>query len=612
MNNVFSIQLPNGSLDLYKQDISWEWKNIRFSDGLRDQYSTDIEIPKTNNNMNLLFISGLLDSSSQLFGEQISPCVLTINGIMMDIYLQVVSINEDNITICLYERTLPTKVREKNIARIKRDDHTSIIAWNVNSTNAYPNWFWKYNYGMTYDHNYAQYHPVLKANTIIDNIKNECNVDIPYVSDDWYVMATRKKVCPENDKQTVEGVYSDGKFHIMGGQHITNDLSFSYSLTDINRITFNRACMLQMDIFVSWKAKNNGYNSSFTITHHRAETNTNNVCQIQLRGDLYTNKVERTLFTFLSIKQDDWIEFNMIDGNVFDMVRCVADMRITGYQITDDDYEQDLDYVARLPRLIVYNYAANQYNTWYFDASQYTLAYKQRNVSGTKHQVFTTPWTSFAWFGYYANLEDMTVSTFLWGICWLLGKKMRIANGELEFIEPNENIVLKDAVITEIQPYSDNFGMNNYIRFDNQENPDAVSTIDNSWLETNKDLHKSPFGYIQNLSNFVGKINQYENPKYDDGAYSCDYNETGFLVWWHVTQWNNMHIESEWIRDVPLQNFGLDKITQTMTVTIETTDTDVKDLDYVYLDGRKFMVVEGNTDMNTNQSTLTTVLVPTT
>lgn len=608
---VFSIQTENGALDVYKQDISWEWKNVRFADGLRDQYSTDIEIPKTNNNCNILGISGLLDSPSQIFGNHMQPCLLEVNGTFMDIYLQVVSITDDNITICMYEKTLPTEVREKNIARLFKDNSSTILAWNINTLNAYPNWFYKYSYGSPYDANYAQYHPVLKANTIIDNINNACNVEIDHVSDDWYVMSSKKNVCPENTRQTVEGLYSDGSMHIMGGQHITNDLSFSYSVPDTNKITFNRACSVRINLWVAWKSKNTGYNTPFNIIHHKASNNTDISYTTQLRGDLYINYVDTNVFN-IDIEKDDTLTF-FISTTSFDSIRCIADMSITNYEITEEDYDNELEYVNRVPRLLVYSYNANQYINWWFDATTYNLDYKKRNESGTKHKWVNTSWTSFAWFGYYANLEDLTVSQFLWGLCWLMGKKTKIENGHVSFVDPTDNIILEKASITKIDPASDNFGIKNYIRYDNQEYAQPITVIDNEWLEADKDLHKSPFGYISNISNFVGEIKQYEDFKYDSetGQYSCKFNETGFLVWWHVTQSGGFYIENEWIRDIPLHNMGLDKITQTMEVSIESFDSDVTDKDYVYLDGRKFLVVEGDMDMNTKQSTLTALLVPT-
>ena len=607
-----SLYLNGQSLDVYDQDIEWSWTNIRFSDGIRDQYSTDITLPKTFRNASALEVSGLLDSTTQLYGSQLTPCTLTVNGSIMDVYMQVVSITEDEISICLYERTLPAEVRNANMARLVEDNDNTIIAWNTNSLSAYPNWFKKYHYGIPYDPKYAQYHPILPANTIIDNIKDKFNTDIPYVSNDWYIMATKKCICPQNTRQTMEGVYSDGKFNIMGGQHITNDLKLSYGLSGTDRITFNRSCKVEIDLWISWQAKElNGYNIPFVVNHWKASNQTNDTHQFNMRGDLYTNKVDRVSYTFY-VDIDDHISFGVVNASEFVMTRCLADMRITEYDITEDDYGKDMEYISRLPRLVVYNYASGGYYYWYFDASEYDLAWHERGVSGTKHKWVATVWTSFAWFGYYANLPEMKVSDFLWGLCWLMGKKVKILNNTLEFVGIDSSTVLEKASITEISPITEKFGMKNYLRFDDQEFAPVLTSIDNSWLEAEKDLHKSPFGYIKNLSQYSGQALQYENPEYDDETeqYSCDFNDVGFLIWWNVTQQGNMQVISEYIRDIPINKMGLDKITQTMQVEIESDDICLKDIDYVYLDGRKFMVVEGSTAIDTSKSKITAMLVP--
>lgn len=610
----FSIQISGGALDVFDQSIEWNWKNIRFSDALRDQYTTDIEIPKTARNMELLGVSGLLDSQTQLYGTQIAPCVLCVNGEMVNIYLQVVSITEDRITVCLYERTLPIKDRDRIVGRIVEDDDNTIIAWNTNTLSAYPQWFKEYNYGMPFDPKYAMLHPVKPIGDIVSVIEAGIGVSMPSLPNNWYVMATRKTVCPQNQRQTLEGLHADGAFHITGGQHVTNDLSFSYAMTDTDRITFNRSCRVDISLWVSWKWHGNasGYIIPFLVTHWKAADGTSDTRVVNLRGDLYTNYIDTDSFGF-DVEMDDRLIFGVVNGDEMDMVRCVADMRISGYDITDDDYGTEMDYVYRLPRLVVYNYASGGYYYWYFDTTQIDLGFHRRGEAGTKHKYVDTSWASFAWFGYWANLPELKVSEFLYGLSWLLGKRPVIENGMLRFDPTDTSAVLDNANITEVSPVTDLFGMKNYIRYDGEENPQSVTDIDNIWLESEKDLHKSPFGYIMNLGNFNGRAAQYSDPEYDpdcDG-YSCDFEDVGFLVWWNVTQWGNMTVQSPYIRDIPLERMGLDRITQTMQVRIECRDDSVKDKDYVFVNGRKFLVAEGSTDLQTGKSEITALLVPT-
>lgn len=607
------LQVNGTDLDVFDQTIEWQWKNIRFSEGIRDQYTTDIELPKTARNASVLGISGLLDSPSQLYGGQIAPCVLCVNGEMVGTYLQVVTVTDDRITVCLFERTLPIKDRDRLVGRLVEDNDSTILAWNTNTLAAYPQWFKEYNYGMPFDPKYAMRHPIKPIADISAAIGSTLGLTMPTLPNNWYVMSTRKTVCPQNTRQTLEGVFREGKFHISGGQHITNDLSFSYTLTDNDRITFNRSCRVDISLWVSWKwGSGSGYSIPFVVNHWRASDSTNHTHVVNLRGDLYTNYVNTDTFGF-DVEMDDRISFGVVNGSLTDMVRCVADLRISGYDILDTDYGTEMDYVGRLPRLIVYNYASGGYYEWWFDTTQIDLGYHKRNEAGTKHKYIDTSWASFAWFGYWANLPDLKISEFIYGLSWLLGNRPVISNGVLSYTDTDTSVVLEKSGITEISPVSDLFGMKNYIHYDGDENPHSISDIPNEWLEAEKVLHESPFGYIQNLGNFYGRAAQYSNPEYDDesGEYSCDFEDVGFLVWWNVTQWGNMTVQSQYIRDIPLDTLGLEKITQTMQVRIVCRDNDIKDRDYLYLDGRKYMVVEGSTDLQTGESEITAMLVPT-
>lgn len=613
---MITIQMRNGMLDVNNgQEVSFGWKSFRFSDGLRDQYTNDIELPKTHNNVMILDCYNLLDSPQQLYGNQIKPAILTVDGRMTDCYLQVVSVNDDTISVCLYEKTFPMDIRDKNIGRMFEDNHYSIIAWNVNSLTAYPNWFKTYDYGMPYSVNHAQLHPVKKLNDLLPTIASTCNITIPTINPDWYVMATGKYVCPQNTIQYVEGRMnpSDHTFSIMGGQHITNDLEYSSTLTDNYKIIFNRACNVSMRIWVSFKSKNTSYKAPFVVNHYHYDTQTNTTKQYYLDGLQYTNNITTGTAVF-NVQRNDNISFNFFGGSAFDMVSMVAELTITDYEIKEDDYGQDLQYVSRLPRLTVYNYVTAAYEYWYFDTTTYTLVmHKKNNNPSTLHIQIPTTWASFAWFGFYANLPEMGVADLIWGIGWLLGMKPTIANGTLEFEDAYSSIVLSDGWITNIRPSSTYFGMKNYIRYNGDDNAEPITEIDNIWLETEKVLHESPFGNVENLSQFAGIVYQYSNPEYDNetGEYSCDFEDVGFVIVQNITSVGNMQVISPAVRDIPLKTLGFEDITSIMEVDIESFDTPTEPVDYIYLDGRKYMTIEGNFDLKTKKSTITAVLVPT-
>lgn len=610
---MITIQMAGGMLDVKSdQDMSFEWTAFRFAEGLRDQYTNDLELPKTHNNISILGCYNLLDSPNQLYGNHIQPAILTVDGRMTECYIQIVSVNKTTITVCLYEKTFPMELRDKNIARMFEDDYTTIIAWNTNTMDAYPDWFKKYDYGMPYDKNYAQYHPIKRLDDILPDVSANLGFGLPSINPDWYVMATKKVVCPQNTKQYIEGkMKSDHTFAIMGGQHITNDLEYSAAITSNDRITFDRDCSVAMDIWIGWKSRTNSYNVPFVVTHWKEETQTSNTYEFQLDGLNYTNGVTTGNASF-NVKRGDSLIFGVISGSYYDMVSMVAHLEITDYEITLDDYDREMTYVARLPRLQVYQYAANSYEYWYFDSNTYNLGYHYKGSSSTSHKNVQTPYASFAWFGYWANVPDISAAELLWGIAWLLGKKPVFANGEFNYEDADVTAVI-DGNVTETRPASTYFGMKNYIRFSNEENPEPISEIDNVWLENEKDLHKSPFGLVKNLSQYSGIVQQYSNPEYDSesGEYSCDFEDAGFVIVENISHINNIQVISPFVKDIQIKRFGLGMITSVTEVDIETFNSPLQLADYIYLDGRKFMVISGETDIKTRKSTITAVLVPT-
>jgi len=611
---MITIQMRNGMLDVgSEQDIAFSWKSFRFAEGLRDQYTTDIELPKTANNIKILDCYNLLDSPNQLYGNQIQPAILTVDGRMTNCYLQVVSINKTTITVCLYENTFPMSIRDKNIARMFEDDNSTIIAWNTNTLTAYPNWFKEYDYGMPYDTQYAQLHPSKKLDDLLPVISNKINTSIPSIRPNWYVLATGKYLCPQNHKQYVEGkMDSSNIFCIMGGQHITNDLEYSASITSNDKIIFNRDCNVSMNIWISWKAKNNGYKIPFVVNQWHYDTHTNTSYEYQLNGLDYTNDITIGSATF-NIKRNDHISFFIPDGDRFDMVSCLAELDITDYEITEDDYYQDMQYVSRLPKLVVYQYGGNSYEDWYFDGSSYDLGWHRRGTSNTLHRYIQTTWSSFAWFGYYANIPEMSVADLIWGIGWLLGRKPVFSNGELEWVDVDTSLTLTNAYISETRPASNYFGKKNYIKWKNDENAEPISEIDNIWLEDRRILHESPFAKTTRLGQWSGIVPQYSNPEYDseNGEYNCDFEDVGFVIMENATNTGNIQVISPYIRTIPLQTLGLESITSTVEVTIESFDIPTEPTDFIYLDGRKFFTIEGNVDLVNKKSTITALLVPT-
>ena len=625
------IELEGGKLDVYAQDIEWSWSTIRFSESIRDQYTNDFEIPKTENNMRLLGVAGLLDSRTQPLGEQIVPCTMTVGSKIMNVYLQVVSVRKEDITICVYEKLFPNNVRDSKINKYVVDDDSSIYAWNTNSDGTYPE-FRKYWYGMAYNKSYAQLHPSKLLSEVIQKVNAGMGIEMPDAPSSKYVVATKKTVCPQNRIQVIEGHWTadSGNFAVLyGGQHITNDCEFSYSPTS-TEITFNRDCKVKGRFFYAYKKKSTVTND-FSILVCRYDTGQPVYAPgYTIPSHLWASLVLEDSYTAV-MHEGSVLRVQCNDTNKYDMLNFVLYLEISDYAVTDDDYGIELQYVGRAPRINVWSddgqfkFGAHGwqqlassnggYTYCYLDGTTYSAhVHKTGHPSQTETQDFTLRWSSLAYFGYWCNLADMTVKDLMFGACWIDGKKLTSTSyydgwqlhNVVEYVDATDTDVI-DGWITETRPASDKLGKSNYIMFGgrNHEDTEPVVSIENQWLENEKDIHTSPFYLsVQRYGNLYC-LEQYSEPEHDadSGEYKCKFSDTGFAIADKGTPDTLLY------KLVP-STMGFEQMTQSVEADIDIYDNDIRDLDYVFLEGHKYMVVEGNIDLEGGYGNIKALLVP--
>jgi len=631
---MITIQLSGGFLDIYKTDVELSWKTIRFSEGLADPYSNDFTVPKTQNNIALLNACGLLDSQSQPLGVQIAPCAYIVGSHAINAYIQVVSVDDETITICLFEKTIPEELLNVKISELLRDTNDDIFAWNVNTQSAYPAWFKKYQYSLTngINPNYAQLHPSTDLNSVIQRINQAANIQIPLATETHYLIATKKTVSPHNRIQVIEGHWTSdsGNFAVLsGGQHVVNDCEFSYS-PDQTTITFNRDCKVSGRVYYSWRKKSTVTNSFYMyICRYRPSTPTY-APAYTLNSSTYASDADYGVFS-TTIKAGDTIRIQCNDTNKYDMLNFVLVFEYSDYDIVDEDYGTELKYVSRAPRLNVWtNNGMIKFgnNGWqsvgspngcytyiYFDGTQYGYYHHQTGHPNTLYPAYINlEWCSIAYFQYWCNLNDISVKDLMFGLCWLEGKK--IVSGfqpnysmlvpSVWYADANESAVI-DGRITQTRISSDSVGKKNYILMNGEETSDTqpVSEIQNQWLEKEKVLHKSPFSYSVPRYGQWYVIDQYSDFDYDSdsGEYKAKFNDVDGLAIANVGSVNTM------LYKIVLNTMDFERITQSVEVDIETYD-DVKGLDFVYLDGRKYMVIEADSDLETGFTKIKALLIP--
>lgn len=595
---MIAIQLENSSLDIYTNtEIELSWEGFRFQSELKTGFTNDITIPKTKNNLSLLSAVGLLDSATQLFGDKITHATLYCNSNAIPVYLQVVAVRKDEIDICLYEDILPDEIKEKKLNECFSDGSNSIWRWNGYSASDYPTVFADYNYGMTYNVTYAQRHPSLGVSNLLYQIGQTEGITLPGIAQEYRLLATKKTVCPHNRVQVIE--FNDTSmegdyFNLHGGQHVTNNIS----MEEKTHLTYNRLTYTTFKFWIVWKKKGTTSQNKTIMM----KINGNNYWWLTLpSGSTDTGCLQLEVSTYFSA--GDTVSFEFSDSNKYQFVSGVCKMTHTTYYVYSDDFgSTELEYVARRPRMRI---------TGTNDIVQYL------EMDGDNHAVhhtdssltqFPTENLSFAYYGYFCNLPEVTLADLYYSLQWVLGKKLKYTDyGVTQFVDPDETSTL-NGIITEIRPISSAVGQNNYISFDEQT-ASPVSTISNKWLEVEKDIHKSVFYYVTDDEDPTRKIRvlQYSNPETDEDTLetTCDFDEIDAPVLCYYNSSDNA------LYPVSLSTFGFEDMTQSMEADIETDTLFILDKDIVYLDGRKFFVISGTSNIKTGNSILTCLLVPT-
>lgn len=631
---MVTIQLSNGFLDIYKSDVELSWKTVRFSEGLQDAYSNDFTIPKTQNNISLLNAAGLLDSYTQPLGTQIAPCAYVVGSHTINAYIQVVSVDDETITICLFEKAIPEELLNVKISELLRDTEDNIFIWNPQSQTHYQSWFKKYMYSITNGVNdkYAQLHPSTDLNNVIQRVNQAAGIQIPLATETHYAIATKKTVSPHNHIQVIEGHWTSdsGNFAVLtGGQHVCNDVEWSYS-PDQTTITFNRDCKIKGDIYFSWKKKGTVTNNFYMmICRYRSQTPTY-APAYTIQSSQYASHVTWDTFND-TIKAGDTIRIQCNSTDKYELLTFLIKFEITDYAITDDDYGTELKYIGRLPRLKCWSdngMFRRGGGAWTSQGSSngcYAYLWADGRIGGYYYhntgspntlypQLITIPDISFAYFQYWCNLPDIAVKDLMFGLCWLEGKK--IVSGfqqnysmlvpSVWYADANESAII-DGRITNTVISSDTVGKKNYVLMNGETHEEAtpVSTIDNQWLEKEKDLHKSPFTYAPWKWGYWYCIDQYSDFEHEAGSeeYKCKYNDVDGLALADLGSVSTM------LYRYSLQKMGFERMNQSIEVTIETYD-DCKDCDFVYLQGRKYMVIEGSRNLETGYTTLRALLCP--
>lgn len=612
---MIGIFLENGCLDVYEQDIETSWVAARFAEGIRDAYTTDITIPKTANNIQLLNASGLLDNPNQLYGSRLMPAALSVSGEPIEVYIQVVEVGEDDITVCCFERTEIEDNLNKKFRELVTDDYASTIYdWNDESQTRFPTVFARYNYGTWYAPALAQIHGSQPVQTIMTKIQQRLNITLPN-NFDGRIISTRKKVCPWNHTQMWEGTanWETMTMEFRGGQHITNDLGWNNGEANQSDITFNRDCSVYFKLWFSWIIDGVGLNQIPVYLKKNGHIEDTFILDLPSYGNNSQISKVKYFTTALNVRADDVITIE--PSGRYRMQRCsvTVEANITNYYVDDNDYNTDLHYSGRKARVPLYVQGADGILTDFAAFDGDVHRWRVNHGSTVVIGEIILPYKSLSYFGLWTNMPDVTVSDFLFSYAFSKGKKLDFISGQLRMIPANETVDLgMEGNIETIRFDSDKFGRENFIKYAGDETGDRVSVIDNIWLEDEHTIFSSvlarTYQFPYDNGGDILRIYQYY-PVVEDESIEDNFKEIEGVVMGTTDYVGGVYI----IRPITGNStMDFEQITSITEVDFTTFDARVRNKDFVYYQGRKYMVIEGNIDNNTGESRLTMLLIPTT
>lgn len=196
--------------------------------------------------------------------------------------------------------------------------------------------------------------------------------------------------------------------------------------------------------------------------------------------------------------------------------------------------------------------------------------------------------------GVIANIGEMTLKDLLNALQWYTGKALRItASGfTLANSRPVDHI---DARIMSYRPTSDIFGQATIVTY--KGGREQRFAIPSEWLPLEKVMHESIFQAVNNDDNGIAVVNQYEQ---NGTKVKVTFSKTPVLA--------VLNASYQLTAPADLQTAPFGSVKGAVEVTAETYDP-VDFSAFVEVDGRTYCPLSGDTDKETNRTTLKMILL---
>ena len=571
------ILIDGSHLDIYDKGISYRYDSLRFADAIADTYSTDIELPRTKNNVAILGAYGELDRG-QLFGKRIDATIMIEQ--QYDGYIQVTRTTDSIIYATAFLSYIPSKLVDVDIHKMLCVDHydgNASMTWD-GSINSYSLTINDYELkiyndgvkGMDNGTNYHQYSTSVALDSMLQAIGSYLGITInaPATEDANhrnYLIGLGNRLDPRSkymltfNTDTPLLTYYKPVYVKESGQSVFAE----YDHNTNDGIVVNRACTLGMDCDFRC-------NSSFNLAVYKNGNllTSNNSTSV---GGYHT--VSLTNVNINGLADGDAITFRAKSNLTNPPANCVVGgavaLKCLSTYLTQEDYNVRAKFVHRT------NYHP-------------TFAYVK--TDGTAVSVATTiaDGDTFCKTYVYGSFAGLTLKDLLTSICWATDTKVQMSGNTLSFVSATQSKTISADL--ESCAYADShlYKSNNVVTPDGESTP--LFTLTNDYLEDEGTVHESciyrsinaPFKIKQwgiTIDNILPTF--YQRIEQGVGIGVCSSGSGQFT-------------------NVISTYLGMSNIAKCLMVKGKTFDA-ISGYDYLDIDGHRYMLVGYDYDVDSQQ-----------
>lgn len=559
------IRIGGRLLDIEPQEVTMQWRSYVFADAIGDQFSTDITLPRTQNNTAILKPFGVLDGVTT-YNRRI-PCAVSIDVVGTDGYLQVSALGKSEIRATLWLSPFPYSLVDKKIKDIIHDQ-SYVREWDLKSPTSFVSGHGSglqrslfidgaQQYALPWSLRYSEFLAALSTATGV-------TLNLPF-TELFRVVAATPKVSPYNSLQSIyafEDVSESPNIYRMhASQHVCTDIESPRE--SVEEITITRDCT-----------------GTFTMYSGPYDIQVNGSV-VYTDYTFYSPSNPSPTFTYNFNKGDKLVVlFPRVSPSVYDGAALI---RWSNYTVEDVDGKDELIF----PGLI-----ANYDGTLKEVPSVYGV-----DCDGVGGRVRL----SWAYMDFWWCLGDMTFRTLINSLCHLEGAGVVSDGNSLSFTAGTTAIIYGE--VTEIITSPQEVGQSTMLKWGKKNDTitDQQLTFPSDFLAESVTVFTSIF-YGAGLSKMgvLVPAGAAVVPLFDlQDDLAVKWQDCGAVMLVEATGYDRNGNLRYFLAPLPPQKWcGVDEIEMPVEVEVVTL-TDLRGVDYFYLEGRKYINVSAEVDLST-------------